>query len=384
MSIITVADILELNVLKNARIVAGKRGLNREVNSVNVYDNPPSTADLEIGFVENDIYLSFLYFAKEDISYFDKVYQSLSANHAAALIVFDEYFQELPPEYAALFDEAQIPVIFTDFHTPYSAVITSIIEFRMYAEQRKNLEDKIASLIGKRISQREKMEIVAELNPNFEKNAMVLFAIDRTNPQVPVSSILNLCNAVNQNARAFATEYKGGILVILTYSDSRLSEVAESHQRYIELIHQHLPQAIIGISDLRPLQTLGTVIAQSYTALTSGRAAAGETVYYKNIGISRILIALYDTPALEQFYNDMTQPILQSDADNKGQLFDTLLTFARLNMDYKKTAAAMYVHENTVRYRINKIKELIPYGSSEVDFQDTLSITYKIYLMQNF
>lgn len=312
------------------------------------------------------------------------MYQRLSANHAAALIVFDEYFQELPPEYAALFDEAQIPVIFTDFHTPYSAVITSIIEFRMYAEQRKNLEDKIASLIGKRISQREKMEIVAELNPNFEKNAMVLFAIDRTNPQVPVSSILNLCNAVNQNARAFATEYKGGILVILTYSDSRLSEVAESHQRYIELIHQHLPQAIIGISDLRPLQTLGTVIAQSYTALTSGRAAAGETVYYKNIGISRILIALYDTPALEQFYNDMTQPILQSDADNKGQLFDTLLTFARLNMDYKKTAAAMYVHENTVRYRINKIKELIPYGSSEVDFQDTLSITYKIYLMQNF
>lgn len=384
MSIITVADILELNVLKNARIVAGKRGLNREVNSVNVYDNPPSTADLEIGFVENDIYLSFLYFAKEDISYLDKVYQRLSANQAAALIVFDEYFQELPPEYATLFDEAQIPVIFTDFHTPYSAVITSIIEFRMYAEQRKNLEDKIASLIGKRISQREKMEIVAELNPNFEKNAMVLCAIDRTNPQVPVSSILNLCNAVNQNARAFATEYKGGILVILTYSDSRLSEVAESHQRYIELIHQHLPQAIIGISDLRPLQTLGTVIAQSYTALTSGRAAAGETVYYKNIGISRILIALYDTPALEQFYNDMTQPILQSDADNKGQLFDTLLTFARLNMDYKKTAAAMYVHENTVRYRINKIKELIPYGSSEVDFQDTLSITYKIYLMQNF
>lgn len=137
MSIITVADILELNVLKNARIVAGKRGLNREVNSVNVYDNPPSTADLEIGFVENDIYLSFLYFAKEDISYLDKVYQRLSANHAAALIVFDEYFQELPPEYATLFDEAQIPVIFTDFHTPYSAVITSIIEFRMYAEQRK-------------------------------------------------------------------------------------------------------------------------------------------------------------------------------------------------------------------------------------------------------
>ena len=378
MSIITVADILELSVLQNARIVAGARGLNREVNSVNVCDNPPSASDLEIDFQENDIYLSFLYFAKEDLSYLDMVFKRLSEHHAAALIVFDEYFQDLPPQYAALFDEAQIPVIFTDFHTPYSAVITSIIEFRMYAEQRKNLED------GKRISQREKMEIVAELNPNFDKNALVLFAIDRKNPQAPVSSILNLCNAVNQDTRAFATEYRKGILVILTYSDSRLSEVEESHKRYIALIHQHLPNAIVGVSDLRPLQTLGTIIAQSYTALTSGRAAAGETVYYKNIGISRILIALYDTPALEQFYTDMTEPILKSDAENKGQLFDTLLCFARLNMDYKKTAAAMYVHENTVRYRINKIKELIPYGTTEVDFQDTLSITYKIYLMQNF
>lgn len=384
MSIITVSDILELNILQDARVVAGKRGLNREVNSVNVYDNPPSDADLEIEFTEKDIYLSFLYYAKDNLSYLDALFERLSRYHAAALIIFDEYFKELPPKYIAMFDEAQIPVIFTNYRTPYSAVITSIIKFRLYAEQRKNLEDKISSLVGNRISQREKMDIVKELNPNFEKNVLVLFAVDRTTSFTPVSSILNICNTVNQNARAFATEYRGGILLILSYSDNRLSEVAESHLRYLDLVHQNLPQAIIGVSDVRPLQTLGPIIAQSYTALASGRAAGGETVYYKNIGISRILIALYDTPALEQFYNDITGPILKSDDDNHGQLFDTLLTFARLNMDYKKTAAAMYVHENTVRYRINKIKELIPYGETEVDFQNTISVTYKIYLMQNF
>lgn len=300
MSIITVADILELNILKDARIVAGKQGLNREVNSVNVYDNPPSQADVEIEFIENDIYLSFLYFARDDISYLDAVFERLSATHAAALIVFDEYFQALPEKYVALFDEAQIPVIITDYRTPYSAVISSIIKFRMYAEQRKNLEDKITSLIGNRISQREKMEIVSELNPNFEKNALVLFAIDRTNPSTPVSSILNICNAVNQNARAFATEYRNGILIVLTYSDNRLSEVDEAHERYLELVHQNMPEAIIGVSDVRPLQTLGTIIAQSYTALTSGRAGAGETVYYKNIGISRILIATTRDSFLKQ------------------------------------------------------------------------------------
>ena len=44
----------------------------------------------------------------------------------------------------------------------------------------------------------------------------------------------------------------------------------------------------------------------------------------------------------------------------------------------------MFVHENTVRYRINKIKELIPYGANDVDFRDTISFVYKIYLIKTF
>lgn len=80
----------------------------------------------------------------------------------------------------------------------------------------------------------------------------------------------------------------------------------------------------------------------------------------------------------------MTAPILHTDAETGSQLFETMLCFAENDMDYKKTASAMFVHVNTIRYRINKIKELIPYGMSEVDFHDTLSMTYKIYRIKTF
>ncbi|MFR8518559.1 MAG: helix-turn-helix domain-containing protein, partial [Emergencia timonensis] len=52
--------------------------------------------------------------------------------------------------------------------------------------------------------------------------------------------------------------------------------------------------------------------------------------------------------------------------------------------DYKKTCQTMFVHENTIRYRINKIKALIPYGKSDMDFYETISVAVKIYKMKNF
>lgn len=42
----------------------------------------------------------------------------------------------------------------------------------------------------------------------------------------------------------------------------------------------------------------------------------------------------------------------------------------------------MFVHENTIRYRIGKLKDLIPYGKSDMDFLETISIISKLYYMK--
>ena len=52
-------------------------------------------------------------------------------------------------------------------------------------------------------------------------------------------------------------------------------------------------------------------------------------------------------------------------------------------MDYKETAVSMFVHENTIRYRINRLKEMIPYGKSDMDFYETISVTAKIHKLKH-
>lgn len=381
MNKIKVADILDLDIFKSARLLTGKNGLDNEIRYVNVYDNPLED-DKDISVPPDDVYLSSLYLAKNDPGYLDALSQKLVSYKASAFIIFDRYIKEIPKKYIDFFDNANIPVVILDYHISYSVVISRIIELRLEAEQRVSVEEKLTAIVSQRTSSAVKIELIEEINPNFQNNVIALFALDKTFHTL--STILNLCNNITADSRAFAAEYRNGVIIVLSFSDSRLEESEQAIQSVIEMVHQFLPNSAIGVSNILPLQKLGVVISQSYTALSAGCAGSGEVIRYDQLGIARILLDLGGNPALENFYKDMTTPILHTDAETGSQLFETMLCFAENDMDYKKTAVAMFVHVNTIRYRINKIKELIPYGMSEVDFHDTLSMTYKIYRIKTF
>ena len=49
----------------------------------------------------------------------------------------------------------------------------------------------------------------------------------------------------------------------------------------------------------------------------------------------------------------------QHDKHNNTELSETLLAYARTNMSVKGTAEALYVHPNTVRYRVDMIRKVM-------------------------
>lgn len=391
MNTITVADIMNLDIMKGCRLAAGASGLTKEVRYINVYDNPVSDADRDIKIFPGEIYLTFFYHGRNNPDYLNLTLDLLISRNVAALIVFDEYFKEMPEDFTARCDRAEIPLIFMDCKTPYSLIISGIIEYRVHAEQKKNIEDKLTAIVSSRTSPEEKMQLTSELNPGFQNNVIALFAMEPESSEKYFSpeqsrsaQILNLCSTISRDSRYFAAEYRDGVLVVLSYSDSRLPERHRSLENTIQIIQKYLPQASVGVSNLCPLSALGTAVSQSYTALRADRITAKRVSYYSNLGLTRILLELSKTPAVEEFFRDIITPIQKYDRENNGQLFQTMLTFTANNMDYKKTAACMFVHENTIRYRIGKIKELIPYGISEIDFYETLSVTSKIYRLKQF
>ena len=377
---ITVSDILQLDIFSDYRLVAGKSGLRNEIHYINIYDNPISEIDAAIQLFPGDVYLTFFYYGKDDAAYIMHTLRYLIAQKGAALIVFDEYMDTLPKEAIALCDAAGLPVIFLNCHTPYSLVIASIMECKIAMEQKNTLEEKLESIVSRTSSTDEKHQLLKELNPSFQQNITALFA--QTEAAMQSSVIVNLISSVIRDLRNFAAEFRGGILFLLSYPDSRTDTAAKTVQHTVNQIHTVFPDALIGVSNPHKLDDTGRAISESLLCVTAGKPSLTGRIDYSKLGVARILVDLLGSSALEEFYNDMTQPIYKSDAQNNTNLLNTMLIFAEYEMDYKKTAEAMFVHENTIRYRIGKLKDLIPYGKSDMDFLETISIIAKLYYMK--
>lgn len=86
-----------------------------------------------------------------------------------------------------------------------------------------------------------------------------------------------------------------------------------------------------------------------------------------------VLYALFAEIEEEAKLKEKVHPALpvlrQYDRQNKGGLYETLATYIRTQGNLKETAARLYVHRNSLSYRINKIVEL-----TQVDLMDPATI----------
>ena len=388
MNSITVSDVLNLDIMEGYRIVAGKDGISNSVHYVTVYDNLITELDSNIQVFPRDIYLTTFYHGRNDEDYIFALIRQLIKINASALIVTDENISDIPPKAKDICNKANLPVIFINCKTPYSLLISQIMEYRINFDQRQSLQNKIASLVQADISPSEKVRLISEINPHFLQYVTCLYCAEDDELFLPTDYLkqynINLLNYFNNNIVNTATAYKSGILIMITYNE--LSDYALSSliTEATQMIHKFRPNVQIGISNSCIIGNLGQAIQQSYTAFFSRVFDNDNIATYKTIGVSRILVELNGSNTLESFYADMMDPLAEYDTEKNAKLIETLLAFVRCDMDYKKTSELLYVHENTIRYRINLIKELIPYGKTQIDFFETISIISKIYNIKCF
>jgi DNA-binding PucR family transcriptional regulator len=101
-----------------------------------------------------------------------------------------------------------------------------------------------------------------------------------------------------------------------------------------------------------PVEALDVVREQSQ-ALTVGAAQGGAAVdSYER------LLASVPTPVLRSFTERLLGPLTEYDARHNAELLPTLRSFLACDGSWSACASRMYVHVNTVRYRIGRIEAL--------------------------
>lgn len=104
-----------------------------------------------------------------------------------------------------------------------------------------------------------------------------------------------------------------------------------------------------------------------------------QVVSLNQLGVYRVLFPVSESEKeLQAFATETLAPLANYDAKHHTALVRTLRSYLDHNGHLQRTAAALYVHVNTLRYRLEKIRELLPADLDAAETRLNLQLALKI------
>lgn len=107
------------------------------------------------------------------------------------------------------------------------------------------------------------------------------------------------------------------------------------------------------------------------------KAKISSIMHYDDLGIYRLLSFDGLQNELIEFCRDTIKPLIDYDKANNSELVKTLNIYFQCNGNMKKISEKMYMHYNTIIYRLQKIREITGLNIDDSDSRLNLEIALK-------
>lgn len=101
-------------------------------------------------------------------------------------------------------------------------------------------------------------------------------------------------------------------------------------------------------------------------------------VFYSDMGIYKLLMGIEDKDIILEYYDKTIRPLLDYDQKNDSDLAVVLRCYLNNNGSVKETADQLYVHRNTINYKLNKISEILDIDLSQLDNRLQLNVGFML------
>ncbi|MBN2897268.1 MAG: PucR family transcriptional regulator ligand-binding domain-containing protein [Clostridia bacterium] len=382
---ITIIEALKLKYFGSFQLLCGRWGLDHRINKIGILDHE-IVGDMEGEFGQGDFVITSFTAARNDLSLLVASVKELVKSNASGLAIKNVYIKSLPPEIIELGNQSNFPIFMFDDTIYYEDVIAEINEAIRLKDDDALLVTKIDIVRKGAISRSMVRALALELNRSFENRLMVAFCKEKK--YVDDRSLIRRINLFKFQVRLEPQhaifKYRDGILLICTDKAAGQRDLTEKLGALIEALDITNKQFTIGISGLHhSLETFSNALNEAFYAVKAIRKTDSEPSFYTQIGIQQILLPFLDDDRLQNFCNQIIEPIQIYDRKHHTQLLETAIAYIENDQNLKNTAAVLFQHTNTIRYRIKKIQEVLEMTELEGGFYEQLSIAVKIYTLNN-
>lgn len=365
---ISVKGVLQLPALKTLEIVAGHNGLEKKVGYVTVMEVPDIIKWLE----GNDFLITSLYSVRKDVRLQCELIEELSKSSCACVAVkTGQYVKEISEELKKTADKCNIPLIRIPYNISYSDIImcimTAILEEKnIDVIKEKYIRDIIFDAYDDESLMLERGRLLGVL---VEENYFISMNLSFPKGFEPNQNEMDCLTRVGRALSQYAVQSSGVSSDAFISEKNHISVIFKSQNReaickslfFIE--KEAFKQLNYYLQDVKVKIGLGTIEKNlqgiKYTYFNALKAIRtgnlfhpNEIVYnYEDMEMYSILNNII-TEDTKKFYEKILNKI-----DNK-EIRNTISLYYECNADIEKTALRLYVHKNTVKYRLQKVHEM--------------------------
>lgn len=167
----------------------------------------------------------------------------------------------------------------------------------------------------------------------------------------------------------------GAILVLVPMKEGREDRLKETAQRIIERVQKEYQETLFSgigeskayLTEIRESRNEASAAVRVAAAASYGMSVSnvGKVLFFRELGVYTLLSHIENQKILDDYIETHLGKLMQADKLHKGNLCETLEHYLNCNCNAKKTAEEMFVHRNTLNYRLKKISETL-----ECDFEE--------------
>ncbi len=364
------------------KLVSGVAGLDNVVKGMGIldYELMPEYIDEFLNtFTPGDFVLcSFLYqYCLNKPEEILPMVRALEGYGAAGIGFKTILYPELPKEVIDFSNNHNLPIFYFGKDIYYENIVYEITDAIQTDDRNFLTAENINAMVMGTMSKNRVYTIAKNLRISFKGNCRAYF-ISRDDEEF-LENVQRYCGAfyLNKNigSKGMLTPYGNGMFLILT----SMKDDEKSYEIMLTDALQYLnipePYSCCASRIHDPYEDLDKCFRESYHAYLASLAEGKNFDGFDDIGVYEILVSDRNSVQMEEYMMRYLGPIL-----DKPDYMETATTLVRCGGDIAKAADIYGCHQNTIRYKIARIKELTgTTGETENEFYMNLSLAVRIW-----
>ena len=373
------------------KLAAGATGMHRQVTWVHISETPEMAEYLNGDELVITTGVGLDKWNIED-ALLDQV-RLLYENKASGVIVnIGGYIRNIPKKVCSFCNAKDFPLFILPWKVPLEKIIQPLTE---YIVQDNVSEEEISTAFKNAIffpDQQERYVVpLSEHHFNVEdRYAICMLRVTNTSsdPYALAESIRerlwNHLREIYPKCAVF-TDDRDIIAVISTQHTEQVRILAEDLLDHVcFLLPLNDEKVYIGIGKLtKSMRCIHKSYrqAEAIVRLQMKESIPQDKIFFTDMGAYRLLLGIEDDEIKQEYYNQVLGPLVKHDKEKGTDLTDVLKLYLQNDGSITRTASKMFVHRNTVNYKINQASKILNMDLGSLENRMQLMLAFLVHEM---